>query len=190
MSKRLTRNQAREQTRLRLVDAATLSIARKGLAATSVEDIAAQAGYTRGAFYSNFSNKSDLFFELLRRDHQDTMKTWRKLLNSISLNEDPRKQLASMLAQCYRDKNHYLIWAEARLHAIRDAKFRRRVDVLYLEKHDVIAQVAERICQNAKVKRPDASAGYALAAMALMDGITSLIMIKPDARTNATGEVI
>ena len=76
MGKRLTRDQAREQTRLRLVDAATLSIARKGLAATSVEDIVAQAGYTRGAFYSNFSNKSDLFFELLRRVRRNALELW------------------------------------------------------------------------------------------------------------------
>lgn len=177
MGKRLTRDQAREQTRVRLLDAATLSIARKGLAATSVEDIAAQAGYTRGAFYSNFSNKSDLFFELLRHDHQDTMKSWRKLLNSASFSEDPRKQLASLFAQCYRDENHYLIWTEARLHAIRDAKFRQRVNVLYLEKHDVIVQVVERLCQNANVKRPSAPAGYALSATALMDSIYCLTLV-------------
>jgi hypothetical protein len=41
--KRLTREKAREQTRRRLLDAAALSIARKGLAATSVEDIVTQA---------------------------------------------------------------------------------------------------------------------------------------------------
>jgi len=38
------------------------------LSAASVEDIAEAAGYTRGAFYSNFSSKGDLFIELLRRD--------------------------------------------------------------------------------------------------------------------------
>jgi len=39
-------------------------IAKKGLEAASVENIAAAAGYTRGAFYSNFSSKDDLFIEL------------------------------------------------------------------------------------------------------------------------------
>jgi len=32
----------------------------------------AAAGYTRGAFYSNFQSKEDLFLELLRRDHAAT----------------------------------------------------------------------------------------------------------------------
>jgi AcrR family transcriptional regulator len=43
----------------------------KGLSAASVEDIVESAGYTRGAFYSNFSSKDDLFLELLRRNHKE-----------------------------------------------------------------------------------------------------------------------
>ena len=46
-------------------------IAKKGLNGASVEDIAAHAGYTRGAFHSNFRSKADLFIELLKRDHHD-----------------------------------------------------------------------------------------------------------------------
>src|ERR1700681_2063779 len=68
--KRMTREDSRDQTTQRLLDAAQKLIAKKGLSAASVEDIAAAAGYTRGAFYSNFSSKGDLFIELLRRDHQ------------------------------------------------------------------------------------------------------------------------
>src|SRR6201985_2583546 len=68
--KRLTREDSRDQTTQRLLEAAQRLIAKKGLSAASVEDIAEAAGYTRGAFYSNFGSKSDLFIELLRRDHQ------------------------------------------------------------------------------------------------------------------------
>src|SRR5713101_6585627 len=67
--KRLSRDDSREQTTQRLLDAAQKLIARKGLDAASVENIAAAAGYSRGAFYSNFKTKDDLFIELLRRDH-------------------------------------------------------------------------------------------------------------------------
>jgi AcrR family transcriptional regulator len=70
--KRLTRKPRRNQTAERLLDATQKLIARKGLCAASVEEIAAAAGYTRGAFYSNFSNKEDLFLQLLRRDNPTT----------------------------------------------------------------------------------------------------------------------
>ena len=68
--KRLTREESRDQTNQRLLEAAAHVIAKKGFAAASVEDIAAHAGYTRGAFYSNFKSKSDLFIALLSQDHQ------------------------------------------------------------------------------------------------------------------------
>src|ERR1700730_12985354 len=68
--KRLTREDSREQTTQRLLEAAKKLIAKKGLEAASVENIAAAAGYSRGAFYSNFGSKEDLFIDLLRRDHQ------------------------------------------------------------------------------------------------------------------------
>jgi AcrR family transcriptional regulator len=70
--KRLTRQDSREETRQHLLDAAQRLIAKKGLSTASVEDIAEAAGYTRGAFYSNFGSKDDLFLELLRRDHNET----------------------------------------------------------------------------------------------------------------------
>ena len=70
--KRLTRQDSREETRKHLLDAAQRLIAKNGLSAASVEDIAEAAGYTRGAFYSNFGSKDDLFLELLSRDHRET----------------------------------------------------------------------------------------------------------------------
>ena len=65
--KRLTREQSKDQTRLRLLDAAQAIFMKKGFVAASVEDIAEAAGYTRGAFYSNFRSKPELFLELLRK---------------------------------------------------------------------------------------------------------------------------
>jgi AcrR family transcriptional regulator len=68
--KRLSREGSRERTAQHLLDAAERLIAKKGLKATSIEDVAEAAGYSRGAFYSNFSSKSELFLELLRRDQE------------------------------------------------------------------------------------------------------------------------
>jgi AcrR family transcriptional regulator len=68
--KRLSREGSRERTAQHLLGAAERLIAKKGLKATSIEDVAEAAGYSRGAFYSNFSSKSELFLELLRRDQE------------------------------------------------------------------------------------------------------------------------
>lgn len=66
-AKRLTRAESRERTQERLLGAAAELFAERGVNGTSVEQIADRAGYTRGAFYSNFGGKHDLVVALLAR---------------------------------------------------------------------------------------------------------------------------
>ncbi len=60
----VTSTRSRERTRQRLLDAAAQVFAEVGLDAASVEAICDRAGFTRGAFYSNFETKDELFLEL------------------------------------------------------------------------------------------------------------------------------
>ena len=62
----MTRAERRAQTRAALLDAAARVFVERGFAGASVEAIAAEAGYTRGAFYSNFATKEELFVALLQ----------------------------------------------------------------------------------------------------------------------------
>jgi AcrR family transcriptional regulator len=137
--KRLTREESRDLTRQRLLEAAAVIIARKGLSGASVEDIAAHAGYTRGAFHSNFRSKADLFIELLKRDHQDVQQELQRILGAGLSREDMQRQLQMFYGQLYRGNISYVLWAEARLQALRDARFRARLSALLLEKRDMIA---------------------------------------------------
>jgi AcrR family transcriptional regulator len=62
---RLSRAERRRQTRARLLDASGQVFARRGFHAATVDEIAEAAGYTKGAVYSNFANKDELFLALL-----------------------------------------------------------------------------------------------------------------------------
>lgn len=62
VANRLTRAQAKAQTREELVHAADRLFTGNGFHATSLDLVAAEAGYTKGAVYSNFGSKEDLFF--------------------------------------------------------------------------------------------------------------------------------
>ncbi len=64
-----TESARRQKTRARLLDAAFEIFAEKGVHAASVETITEAAGFTRGAFYSNFSTKEELFFALMEREN-------------------------------------------------------------------------------------------------------------------------
>jgi AcrR family transcriptional regulator len=61
---RRTREEQRAETRARLLDAAGEVIAARGLDGASIDEITERAGYTRGAFYSNFPGKPELLVEL------------------------------------------------------------------------------------------------------------------------------
>jgi AcrR family transcriptional regulator len=65
--RRLSRTEAQAETRRRLLDAAEDAFAAEGFAGASLERIAEAAGYSRGAVYSNFGDKADLFVAVLER---------------------------------------------------------------------------------------------------------------------------
>src|SRR4051794_14477977 len=57
----MTRDERRAATRADLLEAAVRVFAQRGLHGASVDDVAAEAGYTSGAVYSNFAGKEQLF---------------------------------------------------------------------------------------------------------------------------------
>lgn len=61
----------RAETRARLLAAALEVFAREGIAGASIEMIADAAGFSRGAFYSNFSSKEELFLELAKQQIEE-----------------------------------------------------------------------------------------------------------------------
>lgn len=63
---RPTRAERKEQTRRQLLVAAERVFRRDGFHGASIEGIAAEAGYTKGAFYGNFADKEEAFLILLR----------------------------------------------------------------------------------------------------------------------------
>src|ERR1051326_502137 len=54
----------RAETRARLLDAAVRVFAAEGCGPARIDDVCAEAGYTRGAFYSNFESLDELFYAL------------------------------------------------------------------------------------------------------------------------------
>jgi AcrR family transcriptional regulator len=67
MAVRLSRAERREQTRQELISAAEACFVSRGFHASSVDEVAERAGYTKGAVYSNFAAKEDLFFAVYER---------------------------------------------------------------------------------------------------------------------------
>ena len=183
--KRMTREESRDLTRERLLEAGAVVIAKKGLDGSSVEDIAAHAGYTRGAFYSNFASKNDLFIELLRRDHADIQNGLQQIQDADLQQADLQSRLAAFYVQCYAGDTSFALWAEARVCALRDAKFRSKLNALLLEKRDTIGFFIEEFCKTLGTKLPVPAKDLAFATMALIDGVRFFSECMPKDLTDA-----
>ncbi len=101
-----------------LLDAAMELFAEQGYGATSIPEICARAGLTKGAFYSNFANKDALFLALLDRSWQRRSQWLRRLTPGTQVliaSPDPLRRLPDLTV----DRQWTLVSTEFSLHAIR-----------------------------------------------------------------------
>lgn len=187
---RLTREESRDQTHQRLLDAAQTVIARKGLTATSVEDIASLAGYTRGAFYSNFGTKGELFIELLRRDHQRADEEMAAILAGDLSAEQTVARVRQMYGQLHQDNECFMNWTEARMLAVRDARFRVRLNALMAEKRERVTAFITGFYQRRGITPPAPPQQMAMGLMSLVEGVRLFRLSSPQEMTPEAAESI
>ncbi|KZE43241.1 MULTISPECIES: TetR/AcrR family transcriptional regulator [unclassified Microbacterium] len=118
----------RENTRSRLMDAAAQLFAEEGIDASSVEAICERAGFTRGAFYSNFGSKEELFLALCERSAETTIHAVRERIASIEKSDldagsEMRTLVQEVLEVAGHDRLDVLLGAEIRVQALRNADF-------------------------------------------------------------------
>jgi AcrR family transcriptional regulator len=112
----------RRQTQAKLLDAALDAFAERGFHGTSVEEICERAGFSRGAFYSNYSSKTELFIALYHRAAEATLDTLNAHTTpeSHAPNRDISEVVTDMMTNIPHDRRWYLINAEFALHAVRN----------------------------------------------------------------------
>src|SRR5690554_6157891 len=100
---RRTKQEALE-TRAQIIDAAELCFSRKGVAHTSLADIAKRAGVTRGAIYWHFENKDEVFDAMLLRARTPTQHLEDATRDSDE--PDPLGRLRVLLSEIFRQTQH------------------------------------------------------------------------------------
>jgi AcrR family transcriptional regulator len=151
-----TPTRRRENTRQRLLDAASQVFAEVGLDAASVEAVCEAAGYTRGAFYSNFESKEQLFLDLCARMAARQIAGVRAKiaeLESEGFTGGPGEALAlvqEVLQESGADRAAVLLMGEIRIRALRDPS----VATAYrAQETEMRAEVAQIIVDLARTKK-------------------------------------
>lgn len=142
------RTRSREATRGRLLDAAAEVFAEVGLGAASVEAVCERAGFTRGAFYSNFATKDELFLELASRFARERTAAVHERIAAYDGDIESVDLLVQVLSAVGDDRFGALLMTEITAHALRDESFaamlRDEQAHLVDEIADMIREVAAR----------------------------------------------
>ncbi|MFJ7967338.1 TetR/AcrR family transcriptional regulator [Streptomyces sp. NPDC096324] len=119
MTKRVTRR--RLETNERLLDAAEQAFAEYGFHGVSIAELCTRAGYTTGAFYSNYSSKSELFLALFTRRSAVVLKQLGDALDEAIVSEHPMAAFVELASAVDEEtRTWFLISTEFTLHAIRN----------------------------------------------------------------------
>jgi AcrR family transcriptional regulator len=179
---RLTRAERQEQTRAALVDAAGHVFAERGFVGSSVEAITAEAGYTRGAFYSNFSSKEELFAELLQR------RVYSRYAELALQGADPAtrpsaRETGERLAAIQADPDGgwiFRLWLEVLAHAGRDSEFREIAAGFWRGNRALAASAIAAAYDEAGMTPPTAPDRLASAWIAIDIGLALQHFVDPD----------
>jgi AcrR family transcriptional regulator len=181
---RRSREESRAETRRRLLDAATTCFAREGIGATTVEQIAAEAGFTRGAFYSNFETKDALVVELLDERVNRTITEVGELLDA---NPTPEAFFAALterdaaLESQREERDAVLLKTELWLYAVRNRQIRPKLAARLAALRKATAHVVQVQFDTAQVPLPGDAETMAAVVHALDDGIALHRLVDPDA---------
>jgi AcrR family transcriptional regulator len=115
------------ETRRKLIAAALRIFARDGFEAARLEDIAAESGHTRGAFYANFDTKEDLFFALLEQQASLRLKDLQQRLEKHEDQANRLRTLREFYLERTTDRQAMLLTLEFKLFALRHPKMRARL---------------------------------------------------------------
>ncbi|MEV6166779.1 TetR/AcrR family transcriptional regulator [Streptomyces sp. NPDC051954] len=177
---RVTRRRVR--TRANLLDAAFAVFAAKGFGRVSIEEVCEAAGYSRGAFYSNFASLDELFFALYRQRADLIAEQVSGALALDGPDLDVPAAVDRVTEVLLLDRDWLLVKTDFLVHAARDPEVAR---TLLEHRARLRGAIAERLGRvRARTELPAVLGDIDAAAHAVVgayDGVTTQLLLDRDA---------
>jgi AcrR family transcriptional regulator len=177
---RKTRAEKRERTREDLIEAAERLFVSQGFHATSVDAVAEAAGYTKGAVYSNFAAKEDLFLAVYERRVERAVPLTERALEG----DDPEAALEAFIAEGTarrgRDDGWLAVFFEFWAHVLRHPELRARFAELHGRAIEPFVPLTERIAMHRGGRPVEEPRKLATAWYAMNNGLLLERLTRPD----------
>jgi AcrR family transcriptional regulator len=141
----LTRGERQAQTRRELIDAAERLFTSRGFHATSVADVAAEAGYTTGAVYSNFASKEDLFFAIYQRRAEAAVHQVERSIEELGPAAALERLGMDTAARRGREDGWLAVFVEFWAHVVRTPRLRARFAEIHTHASKPVADAVDRL---------------------------------------------
>jgi len=155
---RITRQESQDITRQCLRNAARDEFARYGVAGASIDRITEAAGYSRGAFYSNYASKHELALELLAENNSLAIAQWRTLIDESLDPSTLLRRLEKQFDLAASQRQWWLLAVELRLEAERNLEFGEHFEAVNGETMRQLLEMIRSLCRatgNAASADPD-----------------------------------
>ena len=177
---RLTRKEKQAHTRFCLMESAARVFTRRGLQQASIDEVAGDAGFTKGAFYANFKSKEELFLAMLDERFAQRIEQIDRVWSSDGDMRDKARQAGQDFAEYLSDDEWSRLFFEFAAYAARNEEFRQELVTRYRALRERVADIYSR--QKEKMGIEPAVAPEQVAAMifAMVNGLALEKLLEPD----------
>jgi AcrR family transcriptional regulator len=175
VSRKPRQRPTRESTRALVLEAAEASFVKHGFHGAKIEEIAERAGFTKGAVYSSFANKDEMFLELLAERVERRSAVVAQAVADIASGPAQARALGEALDGLMDSEAEWTpLLLEFWLHALREPALRLRLGVLR-------QRLRQSIAAAFKTDMPISSEAAATVVFALSNGLSLERLTDPDA---------
>ena len=181
---RLSRAEKQAHIRSCLMHSAAKVFSRRGLQQASIDEVAEDAGYTKGAFYANFKNKEELFLAMLDERFAGRFEEIeRAAASDADLGEQARQAGTDFTNYLSTDPEWQRLFFEFGAYATRNEDFRQELVTRYRALRERIAEIYARSAEQTGVDPPVPVDQVAVMTFAMANGIAFEKLLEPEVVT-------
>jgi AcrR family transcriptional regulator len=188
MSPALTRKEKQAKTRSALLSSAAKLICRKGITEASIDDVATDAGYTKGAFYANFKSKEEMFLVMLDEAYAEELERLEAHLPGEGAPaEEVRASAEDFIRFVRSDPEWPRLYFEFVVYAARNPEFREELATRNRAMRERIADVIRNWSAGFSAESPFPFEDIAAMLFCMADGFLIQQLVEPETDADLYG---